>query len=295
MNAEEVNADTAKTAVREKYAAIARARSAEEDVGAAEPSSCCGPPSTEVSASSSDSSGNSGCCSGELEVTMIGDDYDGVEGYVADADLQLGCGVPTDLAGIEPGDAVLDLGSGAGLDVFTARHITGPDGRVVGVDFTPEMIRKARANATTLGFDNVTFAEGDIENLPLEADQFDIVISNCVLNLVPDKSAAFAEMLRVLRPGGHFCVSDIVVRGVLPDAVRRSAEMYAGCVGGAIEEADYLAMLRDAGFDDVAVLRRKTIDVPDEALLKRAPADEVNAFRDGGAIESITVRGERPA
>lgn len=226
---------------------------------------------------------------------MIGDDYDGVEGYVSDADLQLGCGVPTDLAGIDRGDAVLDLGSGAGLDVFTARHIAGPDGRVVGVDFTPEMVRKAQANAASLGFDNVAFVEGDIEHLPLDADQFDVVISNCVLNLVPDKPTAFAEMLRVLRPGGHFCVSDIVVRGVLPDAVRRSAEMYAGCVGGAIEEDEYLAMLREAGFENVEVLRRKTIDVPDEALLKQASSDEVKTFRDGGAIESITVRGERPA
>lgn len=293
-----MNAEEAKTAVREKYAAIARQKGAEKDATSDESapqndSGCCSPaPSAENGASAS---GDGSCCSGELEVTMIGDDYDGVEGYVADADLQLGCGVPTDLAGIEPGDAVLDLGSGAGLDVFTARHITGSEGRVVGVDFTPEMIRKARANATTLGFENVAFVEGDIEDLPLEDDQFDVVISNCVLNLVPDKSTAFAEMLRVLRPGGHFCVSDIVVRGVLPDAVRHSAEMYAGCVGGAIEEDDYLAMLRDAGFENVEVLRRKTIDVPDKALLHRASADEVNAFRDGGAIESITVRGERPA
>lgn len=282
-----MNANEAKTVVREKYAAIARQNDANDAS-----SGCCGsPPPAEAPASS----GDTGCCSGELEVTMIGDDYDGVEGYVADADLQLGCGVPTDLAGIERGNAVLDLGSGAGLDVFTARHIAGPDGRIVGVDMTLEMIRKARANATTLGFDNVTFVEGDIEDLPLDAEQFDVVISNCVLNLVPDKPAAFAEMLRVLRPGGHFCVSDIVVRGVLPDAVRHSAEMYAGCVGGAIEETDYLAMLRDAGFENVGVLRRKTIDVPGEALLKQASTDEVNTFRDGGAIESITVRGERPA
>jgi SAM-dependent methyltransferase len=292
-----MNPEEAKTAVREKYAAIARQKGAEKDAASADSpaqseSSCCGSaPSTKEETSAS----GDGCCSGELEVTMIGDDYDGVEGYVADADLQLGCGVPTDLAGIEQGDAVLDLGSGAGLDVFTARHIAGPDGRIVGVDMTPEMIRKARANATTLGFENVTFVEGDIESLPLDDHQFDVVISNCVLNLVPDKATAFAEMLRVLRPGGHFCVSDIVVRGVLPDAVRRSAEMYAGCVGGAIEEDEYLAMLRDAGFEHVEILRRKTIEVPDEALLKRASADEVQAFRDGGAIESITVRGERPA
>ncbi|PEN13274.1 arsenite S-adenosylmethyltransferase [Longibacter salinarum] len=261
--------DDVKASVREKYAAIARSK--EQGDG----SSCC--------------------CSGddELEVTMIGDDYDDVEGYVAEADMQLGCGVPTDLANIQPGDAVLDLGSGAGLDAFTARHIAGPDGRVVGVDMTPEMIKKARANAASLGFDNVEFFEGDIEDLPLEDEQFDVVISNCVLNLVPDKPTAFAEMYRVIAPGGHFCVSDIVVRGQLPDAVRRSAEMYAGCVGGAIEEDDYLELLEEAGFENVEVLRRKTIDVPDEALLKRASKEEVATFRDGGAIESITVRGQR--
>jgi arsenite methyltransferase len=289
-----MNPEEAKTAVREKYASIARQKDKESaEASNQDASSCCGPDASSQNAPAA--SGDGECCSGELEVTMIGDDYDGVEGYVAEADLQLGCGVPTDLAGIERGDAVLDLGSGAGLDVFTARHIAGLDGRIVGVDFTPEMIRKAQANAAALGFDNVTFVEGDIENLPLDDDQFDVVISNCVLNLVPDKPTAFAEMMRVLRPGGHFCVSDIITRGVLPDAVRRSAEMYAGCVGGAIEETDYLTMLRDAGFEHVEVLRRKTIDVPDEALLKRASADEVNAFRDGGAIESITVRGERPA
>jgi len=261
--------DDVKASVREKYAAIARTK--EKGDG----SCCCG---------SADD---------ELEVTMIGDDYDGVEGYVADADMQLGCGVPTDLANVQPGDAVLDLGSGAGLDAFTARHITGPDGRVVGVDMTPEMVDKARANAASLGFDNVSFVEGDIEELPLEDAQFDAVISNCVLNLVPDKTTAFSEMHRMLKPGGHFCVSDIVVRGKLPDAVRRSAEMYAGCVGGAIEEDEYLGLLEEAGFDDVEVLRRKTIDVPDDALLKRASEEDVAAFRDGGAIESITVRGKR--
>lgn len=262
------SADSIKTSVRDKYAAIARSNG---------DTSCCG---------SSD---------GELQVTMIGDDYDGVEGYVAEADLQLGCGVPTDLAEIQPGDAVLDLGAGAGLDAFTARHITGPEGRVVGVDMTPEMIQKARANAASLGFENVAFVKGDIEALPLEDAQFDVVISNCVLNLVPDKSTAFAEMRRVLRPGAHFCVSDIVVRGTLPEEVRRSAEMYAGCVGGAIEEREYLDLLREAGFEDVTVARRKTIDVPDAALLEHASKADVRAFRDGGAIESVTVRGQRPA
>lgn len=261
--------DDVKASVREKYASIAR----------------------------SNDQGDGSCCCGsaddELEVTMIGDDYDGVEGYVADADMQLGCGVPTDLAEIQTGDALLDLGSGAGLDAFTARHITGPDGRVVGVDMTPEMVKKARANAASLGFDNVSFVEGDIEDLPLEDAQFDVVISNCVLNLVPDKATAFSEMFRMLKPGAHFCVSDIVVRGALPEAVRRSAEMYAGCVGGAIEEDEYLALLEAAGFEDVDVVRRKTIDVPDEALLKRASEEQVATFRDGGAIESITVRGKR--
>jgi cyclopropane-fatty-acyl-phospholipid synthase len=257
--------------VREKYAAIAR-----------DSDSCCGPQGCGDGADSTD-----------LDVTMIGDDYDDVAGYVADADLKLGCGVPTELADMQPGDHVLDLGSGAGLDAFTARKIVGASGRVVGLDMTPEMVEKARRNAETLDFDNVAFVEGDIEAIPLDDESFDVVISNCVLNLVPNKERAFAEMHRVLRPGGRFCVSDIVTVGDLPDAVRRSAALYAGCISGAVDEGAYLSHLEAAGFEGVEVARRKPVDVPAEVLLEHADEDDVRRFRENGGIVSVTVRGRR--
>lgn len=239
----------------------------------------------------------SGCaCGCSPEVNMIGDAYADVEGYVAEADLGLGCGIPTDLAGLEPGEAVLDLGSGAGLDAFVARSIVGDTGHVIGVDMSDAMLARARENAERMGHPNVEFLKGEIEELPVESDAVDVVISNCVLNLVPDKPRAFAEMYRVLRPGGRFCVSDIVVRGTLPDSVRRSAELYAGCVSGAVSEDYYLDWLREAGFDQVEVARSKQIDVPEQTLLEFASAEEIAEFhRDGGAIVSITVRGNKPA
>ncbi len=231
---------------------------------------------------------------GGAEIAMIGDEYDGVDGYVAGADLGLGCGLPTELAGLEPGHAVLDLGSGAGLDAFIARSVVGETGRVVGVDMTPSMIEKARANAEALGFENVEFRLGDIENLPVESDSIDVVISNCVLNLVPDKSRAFGEMIRVTKPGGHFCVSDIVVRGRLPESLKRSVELYAGCVAGAIPEEEYVDLLRAAGYEGVEVARAKEIDVPDDVLLEAASPEDVAAFRaHGGALLSVTVKGRK--
>ena len=236
-----------------------------------------------------------GCgCGDGAELSMIGDAYDGVEGYVAEADLGLGCGLPTELAKLRPGDVVLDLGSGAGLDAFVARPIVGEEGRVIGVDLTPEMVAKARANAERLGYANVDFLLGDIEALPLEDEAVDVVISNCVLNLVPDKAQAFAEMYRVTRVGGHFCVSDVVASGPLPPPIQRSAELYAGCVAGVLEEGDYLAKLGEAGFTDVRVARRRPIDLPDEALLGYVSAEELAAFRRSGvALTSVTVYGER--
>jgi arsenite methyltransferase len=221
------------------------------------------------------------CCGDDADdVSMIGDAYDDVEGYLAEADLHLGCGLPTEFANLRPGQTVLDLGSGAGLDAFVARQIVGAAGRVVGVDMTPEMIEKARVNAAILGYDNVDFLLGDIEALPLDEASVDVVISNCVLNLVPDKDAAFAEMYRVLRPGGHFCVSDIVHQGTMPEAVKRSAELYAGCVAGAMEREAYLDRLRTAGFRDVRVVTEHVVDVPNEALR-----------RSDAALLSVTVVG----
>jgi SAM-dependent methyltransferase len=260
---------TLRDAVRTKYAAIARG----------------------------DDAGNGSCCDASADdavTDMIGDAYDTVDGYVADADLQLGCGVPTEHAGFETGQTVVDLGSGAGLDAFVARRIVGDTGRVIGVDFAPEMVAKARANAENLGVENVQFVEGDIENLPLDATTADVVLSNCVLNLVPDKAQAFAEIARILRPGGHFCVSDIVAHGTVPDAIRRSAELHAGCVAGALDEDEYLGLIETTGFVDVEVPTRRRIEIPDEVLPADLSASERAAFDDGG-LWSITVRATKPS
>ncbi len=266
------DADAIRADVRRAYAAVARG----DDDG------CCGPTTCSCSSDASAS------------INMIGDAYAGVEGYVADADLGLGCGVPTEFAELAPGQTVLDLGSGAGVDAFVARRIVGEAGRVIGVDMTPEMITKARRNAAALGYDNVEFRLGEIEALPVEHDSVDVVISNCVLNLVPDKSRAFAEAYRALKPGGHLCVSDIVTRGDIPPALRRSAELYAGCVAGALDEADYLAGLQAAGFVDVDVRRRREIVIPDEAVAGVVPAAELAVLRSAGAgVWSVTVFGRK--
>ena len=214
---------------------------------------------------------------------------------MAAADLGLGCGIPTDLAALSPGQTMLDLGAGAGVDAFVARRIVGQTGRVIGVDVTPEMVAKARANAAALGYQNVEFRLGEIETLPVESETVDVVISNCVLNLVPDKPRAFAEAVRVLKPGGRLCVSDVVSRGRLPDALRRSAELYAGCVAGAIDETDYLAGLQAAGLEAVEVRKAREIVVPDPLLVSALGADGVATFRATGAgIWSVTVVGRKP-
>ncbi|WP_316979275.1 arsenite methyltransferase [Shumkonia mesophila] len=262
-----------KTLVRERYAdAATRA------------SGCCGPSSC-------------GCGSGPgTGVDMIGNAYSQVEGYVAEADLGLGCGLPTRHAAIRAGETVLDLGSGAGIDCFVARRETGDSGRVIGVDMTPEMIARARQNAAKLGYGNVEFRLGEIENLPVEAGAVDIVISNCVLNLVPDKAAAFAEMFRVLKAGGRFCVSDIVSSVALPAPIREAAALHVGCVAGAIVEAEYLALLGQAGFTDVRVVEAKPIPLPDDLLGRYLDARGLEAFRASGTeLRSVTVLGTKAA
>lgn len=223
------------------------------------------------------------------------DDYTGLEGYAEDADLGLGCGLPTAFAQIKPGDTVIDLGSGAGNDCFVARHETGPTGKVIGIDFTPSMIAKARNNADKLGYNNVEFREGDIDNMPVGDSTADVVVSNCVLNLVPNKQKVIAEMQRVLKPGGHFSVSDIVLVGELPEALRHDAEMYAGCVAGAIQKDIYLNYIAEAGFENIKVQKSKPIVIPDDLLEKYLSEDEIKAFKSGATgIFSITVFGERP-
>lgn len=266
------NAQETKNMVRAKYAEIALQ---DKDTNA---SSCCG----------------AGGCSTEVYNIMT-DDYTHVEGYNPDADLGLGCGLPTQFAGIKPGDTVLDLGSGAGNDCFVARHETGEDGRVIGVDFTPEMVVKAKANSAKLGYQNVEFRQGDIEALPVTSNIVDVVVSNCVLNLVPDKRKALSEVLRVLKPGGHFSISDVVLRGVIPDTLRTSAEMYAGCVSGALQESEYLGIIHDLGFEQVSVQKRKPIIVPDDILSRHLSAEEIAAYKASGTgIFSITVSAMKP-
>jgi SAM-dependent methyltransferase len=233
-----------------------------------------------------------GCNAKIVGYTIIQDEYHEMPGYVAEADLGLGCGLPTEHAGIKSGDTVVDLGSGAGNDVFVARALTGETGKVIGLDFTPEMIAKANNNNAKLGYANVTFVQGEIEAMPLDNDLADVVVSNCVLNLVPNKEKAFAEIMRITKPGGHFCVSDIVLRGNLPEELKKSAAMYAGCVAGAMQEEDYLTIIRNAGFLNVEVKRTKTIDLPDEVLREYLTTDEITAYRTCGiGIYSITVNG----
>lgn len=222
------------------------------------------------------------------------DDYSETQGYIEDADLGLGCGLPTQFAKIKKGDTVIDLGSGAGNDCFVARHETGVEGKVIGIDFTPIMIEKARMNAEKLGFNNVEFREGDIDAMPINNDVADVIVSNCVLNLVPNKQKVIGEIHRVLKPGGHFSISDIVLVGNLPDALKEDAEMYAGCVAGAIQKSEYLQMITAQGFHNVTIQKEKPITIPDDILIKYLSESEVKTFNKGATgIFSITVYAEK--
>ncbi len=263
-----------KQIVKEKYGEIAKANS---NTGCCGPSSCCG---------SSDNS--------IVGYTVMKDEYDHLSGYVAEADLGLGCGLPTEYAGIKEGDTVVDLGSGAGNDVFVARAIVGNKGKVIGIDMTEEMIEKANRNNSWLGYSNVEFRFGDIENIPLENSIADVVVSNCVLNLVPDKQKAFAEIYRILKPGGHFCVSDIVIKGELPINLKKSAEMYAGCVAGAVQQEEYLKIIDNAGFKNSIINKTKVIDLPDEALKDYLSDSDIETYRKSESrIISITVTAHK--
>jgi SAM-dependent methyltransferase len=263
-----------KQIVKEKYSEIAE-QSREDNA-----SSCCG----------------AGCGCSTIDEAVMAEDYTNLKGYVADADLGLGCGLPTEFAQIKEGDLVVDLGSGAGNDAFVARSVTGANGKVIGIDFTEKMIAKARANAEKLGYNNVEFRAGDIESIPVNDNVADVVVSNCVLNLVPDKKKAFAETYRILKPGGHFSVSDIVLKGQLPEGLRASAEMYAGCVSGAIQKDAYLDIVKEAGFAAIRVQKEKKITVPDEILSVYLNTGELEKYRSGElGIYSITVYAEKPA
>lgn len=266
------NTDKIKELVKEKYGEIASQSKQTND------SSCCG----------------SGCCS-TVDYAVFSESYETVKGYNAGADLGLGCGLPTEFAHIKAGDTVIDLGSGAGNDCFVARAMTGESGKVIGIDFTPAMIAKARENAEKLNFNNVEFREGDIDHMPVTANKADVIISNCVLNLVPDKQMVFSEIYRVLKPGGHFSISDVVLVGELPENIRKAGEMYAGCVSGASQKEEYLKIIHKTGFLEVTVQKEKVITVPDEILLEYLSTDELKSFRESGTgIYSITVYAEKP-
>ncbi|MBC8037267.1 MAG: arsenite methyltransferase [Rhizobiales bacterium] len=261
-------AEEIRALVREKYGAIARNEG-----------SCC------------DSS-----CHGEAGgIDMIGNTYQSVEGYFAEADLGLGCGLPSEHAGIRIGDTVLDLGAGAGIDAFVARRLAGEEGQVYGVDMTPDMVAKARANTEKLGYRNVEFRLGEIEHLPFERDSIDVVISNCVLNLVPNKARVFTEVFRVLRPGARFCISDILASAPLPESLRKAAALYIGCVAGAEPEANYLAIVKNSGFRDIYVVKSRRIGLPEDILASILSVKEIAAMRDEDLhIKSVTVVGTKP-
>ena len=264
------NSEELKQIVQDKYATIA------QQSGATSEESCC----------------DNTCCGAEY--STFNEDYTELAGYQSDADLGLGCGLPTEYAHIKEGDTVVDLGSGAGNDCFVARSLVGETGQVIGVDMTTAMIDKARQNARKLGYHNVTFRYGEIEELPLEENTADVVVSNCVLNLVPDKARAFQETLRILKPGGHFSISDVVVRGELPAGLRESAELYAGCVSGALLQEDYLQKVAQAGFQNIQVQKERRITLSDELLSEYLPAEELSRFKESKVgIFSITVYAEK--
>lgn len=227
-----------------------------------------------------------------IDFSIMKDDYSNVEGYVKEADLNLGCGLPTEYAGIKVGDTVVDLGSGAGNDVFIARAIVGDTGRVIGIDMTEEMIDKANRNNEKLGYKNVEFKLGEIESMPIENGVVDVIVSNCVLNLVPDKEKAFREMFRILKPGAHFCVSDIVIKGKMTPELQKSAELYAGCVSGAVSEEEYLQLIKDAGFKNIEIKKSKKIELPEEVLKLYLSEDGLKEYHENlKGIVSITVIG----
>lgn len=241
----------------------------------------------------------SGCCCGtnpaqpsKKVYTIMSEDYSHLEGYEADADLGVGCGLPTEYARIKKGDTVLDLGSGAGNDCFIARAEVGETGKVIGVDFSPQMIEKARKNAAKRAYTNVEFVEGDIESMPLPDNSIDVVVSNCVLNLLPEKNKIFKEIYRVLKNGGHFCISDVVLNGVFPKEFTDNASMYAGCIASAIQKDDYLGEISKVNFTDVNIERTKTVVIPDEVLEEHLDASTIAKYKAGNVgIYSITVTG----
>jgi arsenite methyltransferase len=262
-----------KEMVKEKYGAIAQQSKQQNQ------SSCCG----------------SGCGCSNVEFSIMAEDYAKLPGYVPDADLALGCGLPTEFAQIKPGNTVVDLGSGAGNDCFIARSVVGETGRVIGIDMTEAMIEKAKSNAAKLGFKNVEFRLGDIDNMPIENKTADVVVSNCVMNLVPNKQKAFAEAFRIIKSGGHFSISDIVLQGELSDELRKEATLYAGCISGAVQKEEYIRIIQEAGFTNIKIQKERKIDIPNELLAKFLTGNQLQEYKKSHVgIFSVTVYAEKP-
>jgi arsenite methyltransferase len=273
-NIVEKSEEELKEIVRNEYSKIALQSKDENE------SSCCG--------------ATSACCGGDDTYSIMAEEYKNLKGYNPDADLGLGCGLPTEFAKFKTGDTVVDLGSGAGNDCFVARAETGDSGRVIGIDMTQAMVDKARVNAAKLGYSNVEFHLAEIENMPLADNTADVVVSNCVLNLVPNKVNAFREIFRITKHGGHFSISDIVLSGELPPQLKAAANMYAGCVSGAVQKDEYLDIVKKTGFRNVTIQKEKLITIPDQILLDYMTVEEVKAFvRSGYGIYSITVYAEK--
>ena len=268
----EMNTETIKKEIKKSYREIANGNI---QVG------CCSP--------------DTGCRTTNEFINSMSEDYSNIEGYQKETDLALGCGLPTEIANIHEGDTVIDLGSGAGNDVFIARQIVGEAGKVIGIDMTPEMVIRALQNNQKLGYKNVEFVLGEIENMQGFANGIaDVVISNCVMNLVPDKEKAFSEVNRILKVGGHFSISDIVYQGAIPKGVLEASEMYAGCVAGASEKGEYLGIIKKVGFKNIQIKKERLIELPDELLLKYLNQNELDDYKiSGSGIYSVTIYADK--
>ena len=290
VGAAAAEADALTATVKEKYGAAARRVIEGTDDAKAVGASCCGPVNS--------------CCGGAAfdgtvdpitsNLYVMGETQELPAAAVL---ASLGCGNPTALAQLNPGEVVLDLGSGGGIDVLLSARRVGPTGKAYGLDMTDDMLELARRNAQEAGIANVEFLRGQIENIPLPSNSVDVIISNCVINLSGDKRRVLEEAFRVLKPGGRFAVSDVVVQGELPPAVKRSMELWVGCVAGALSDEEFVGLLRDAGFEDASVEFTRTYDVEDaKAFLVNTGLDVAQVAREvAGRVGAAFVRGRKPA
>lgn len=268
--------DQVRNMVRDNYAEVARTRGSVSN-------SCCGTDTAK-----------------DVSVKM-GYTEEELGSIPEEANLGVGCGNPVALASLKEGETVLDLGSGAGIDCFIAANKVGQDGKVIGVDMTPEMLERARANARKGDYGNVEFRLGEIEHLPVADNSVDVIISNCVINLAPDKGQVFRESFRVLKPGGRLMVSDIVLLKELPEAIKSSVEAYVGCIAGAMMKDEYLGSIRAAGFQDVDIIAETTIstdlccdDPIAEAIIADSKAAPEEVRETAASVASVQVQGVKP-